>query len=348
MLLTGTEDGLRVRGLHALLRAADPDASLELEQFEGGQRPAEDWLAAAGTAPFLSERRSVVVRHLLRAGSAEEALAEPHVRLANLPPTSLLILVADEEGGDDRKNARLRAAWEKAVRSANGYVEEFKINPKSLRVLLKKEVESRGKKISDRAIDTLLEMTGDSSSRALEELDKAILFAGDEDTVRETDIQAVAIPSREWNVYKMVDAALAARVGPAMHQLRVLVGSQAKAEGAAFQFVLPTLSRQLRLAWQARLCVEGGTSPSNAPEAIASLFPSTPNLQKMQPWAQDQAMGLGRRLNFDQLRSMLQIVSDADARLKGLLPGFSAMETLERMLLELVGAGGRDSGVGAR
>lgn len=335
MLLSGTEDGLRIRGLHALLRAAEPEDSLELEQFEGGQRSADEWLAAAGTAPFLSERRAVVVRHLLRAGTAEDALPEPHARLAGLPPTSLLVLVADEEGGDDRKNARLRATWEKAVRAAKGYVEDFKVNPKSLRALLKKQVEARGKTISDRAVDTLLEMTGDSSSRALEELDKAILFAGEEDAVREADIQAVAIPSREWNVYKMVDAALAGRIGPAMHQLRVLVGSQAKAETAAFQFVLPTLSRQLRLAWQARLCVEAGTSPSNAPPPVASLFPTQPNLAKMAPWSQDQAMGLGRRLTFDQLRAMMQVVSDADARLKGLLPGFSSMETLERMLLEL-------------
>ncbi|MCB8932270.1 MAG: DNA polymerase III subunit delta [Fimbriimonadaceae bacterium] len=341
MLLSGTEDGLRIRGLHALLRAAEPEEPLELEQFEGGQRSADEWLAAAGTVPFLSDRRAVVVRHLLRSGTAEEAMSDAHSRLAALPPTSLLVLVADEEGGDDRRNARLRASWEKAVRAANGYVEDFKVNPKSLRALLKKEVEARGKKISDRAIDTLLEMTGDSSSRAIEELDKAILFAGDEESVREADIQAVTIPSREWNVYKMVDAALAGRVGPAMHQLRVLVGSQAKAEGAAFQFVLPTLSRQLRLAWQARLCVDSGTSPSNAPDAVTRLFPAMPNLQKMAPWSQDQAMRFGRRLSLDQLREMLQVVSDADARLKGLLPGFSSMETLERMLLELVRAASR-------
>ena len=338
MLLSGTEDGLRVRGLQALLKAADADGSLEIEAMEGGLEHPEAWIAAAGTAPFLSERRTVVVRHLLRAGTADDAYPDLARALTALPETALLVLVADEESGDDRKNARLRATWDKAVRTASGFVEEFKVNPKSLRASLKAEVLKRGKTVTDRSIDALLEMTGESSSRAVEELEKVLLYAGESDAVTEAHIQAVVMPSREWNVYRMVDAALAGDVARSMHQLRVLVGSNAKAEGAAFQFLLPTLTRQLRLVWQARLCVVARVAPATAPEAVTARFPSTPNLQKMQPWSQDQAMRLARKLTLGQLALALRSASDADARLKGLLPSFSAMETLERMLLEITEA----------
>ena len=327
-----------MRGLQTLLKAADTDGALEIDAMEGGANHPEVWLAAAGTFPFLSERRTVVVRHLLRAGTAEDAHSDLASALKALPETALLVLVADEESGDERKNARIRATWDKVVRGAKGYVEEFKVNPKSLRASLKAEVLKSGKTVSDRSIDVLLEMTGESSSRAVEELEKVLLYTGDGDAVTEANIQAVVMPSREWNVYKMVDAALAGEVGRSMHQLRVLVGSNAKAEGAAFQFLLPTLARQLRLVWQARLCVEAGVSPGTAPEAITARFPSNPNLQKMQPWSQDQSLRLARKLTLPQIAAAFRATSDADARLKGLLSGFSSMETLERMLLEITEA----------
>ena len=77
VLLSGSEDGLRVRGLHALLKAADPDGGLELENLEAGQHRPDAWLASAGTAPFLSERRTVVVRHLLRASPEDTRSSAP-------------------------------------------------------------------------------------------------------------------------------------------------------------------------------------------------------------------------------------------------------------------------------
>ena len=47
-------------------------------------------------------------------------------------------------------------------------------------------------------------------------------------------------------------------------------------------------------------------------------------------------MRAAKNANFNQLSECLNIVSDADARLKGMLPSYSAMETLEQMLLKMI------------
>jgi hypothetical protein len=46
-------------------------------------------------------------------------------------------------------------------------------------------------------------------------------------------------------------------------------------------------------------------------------------------------MAMARRTTTKRVASMLQVLADSDARLKGLLPGFSAIEILERMILEM-------------
>ncbi len=50
-------------------------------------------------------------------------------------------------------------------------------------------------------------------------------------------------------------------------------------------------------------------------------------------------MASARKVTLAQLTQCFQVLSDTcDARLKGSLGGFSAVETLERMVLEMAGA----------
>ena len=181
-------------------------------------------------------------------------------------------------------------------------------------------------------------MTGGSLSRALDELEKLVLYVGEAEGIREADIRAVVVPSREWNVFRMADAIMSGDVPEALRQLRTLVGTATKAEDAAFRNILPQLSRQLRLLWQGRVCLEAGCSPANVPAEIASAFPEKPNLARESPYRQGAVMAAARRIGFPQLERCMRVLSDTDARLKGSLTGFSPMESLERMVLEMAAA----------
>jgi DNA polymerase III subunit delta len=335
VLLAGEEEFLRREALRELLREAGAvEDDFDLETFDAGDTPPADWYAAVSTVPFLAERRMAVVRHLLRCESDKLG----GVDLSALPPSSLLILVADDESGDDSKQMRLktvRSNWQKTVTAAGGHVAPLVADARQLQETLRKQAQAAEKTLSPAAAQLLAEMCGSSLSRSMSELEKLILYIGDEPAVRENHVRAVVMPSREWNVFRLVDAALGGEVAEALRQLRILVGSPSKAEDAAFRSILPNVGRTLRLVWQARLCLDAGVAPENAPDEVRRLFPPKPNLAAEKPFVQGKVMRLARTVDLDSLTRCLAILSEADARLKGILPGFSAMETLERMVLEM-------------
>jgi DNA polymerase-3 subunit delta len=265
-----------------------------------------------------------------------EAPSDIANQFERLPETARLILVADDETGDDTRQQRLktiRKNWESAVVAGKGKVETFEVSPKEVQAAIRREAARLDKKISERCAQLLAEMTGGSLSRAVEELEKLAIYVGSSDSIREEDVRAAVVPSREWNVFKLCDAIVRDNAGEAIRQLRILVESPQRAEEAAFRSILPQLSRQLRLIWQARACVEAGTSVERAPAAVVAGFPARPNLSKEPPYRQSAFLSIARSTSFDKLAKSMKLVGEADARLKGLLPAYSAMETLESTVL---------------
>lgn len=335
VMLSGEEPILRSRALAALLEALGPgDDDFDREEFDADASSPTDWLGSAGTAPFLGERRVVTVRHLLRGDPTD-------VKLQGLPASALLVLVADEETGDDGRQQRLksvRGAWEKLAASSGGFVERFEAESKEVKKAVRAEAQALGKKMSDTAAETLVEMTGGSISRALEELNKLAIFVGDQPEIREADVRSVAVPSREWNVFNLVDSLLSGQSATALRQLKILVGSQNKAEEAAMRSILPQMSRNLRLVWQARVLLDAKVHVNALPPEIAALMPERNDIRKEKTWVQEKIVRLARRVSLPQVSRCLQIIAETDARLKGMLDGFSGMDTLERMALEIAQA----------
>lgn len=338
VMLSGEESALRRSALALLLAEAEvPADDFDLQSYDA-DTPALDWLASAGTAPFLAKRRTVVVRHLLR--SDPEMAASPS--WSSLPEYAFLVLVVDDEQGDDerqRKHRSIRTAWEKLVSVSGGLVVKCDASPGDLRDLVRASAAEAGKRISDRAVETLSEFTGASASRAVEEVPKLIAFVGDEGTIQESDVKAVVVPSREWNVFKLVDASVAGDAAEALRQLRILVGSATKAEGVAFSAILPQLSRSLRLVWQARVCLDARERLDSISDHTRAAMLRKPNLANEKEYIQGKAVRAAKRCDLEQIGRMLAIVADVDAKLKGLLPSLSAIETLEQAVLKMASAG---------
>ncbi len=345
VLVSGREDFLRMRFLAELLdRSAADEDDFDAETFTADAKPFDEWVASAGTTPFLSDRRTVVVRNLLRSDLADESPTKVVDSLKRLPETALLVLVADDESGDDNRQKRfatLRKTWESAVTKAGGAVCSFDVEGKELRSLIRTEVQSRGKTISLKAIEELVERCASNASAALKEIDKLVVFTHGETEIREADVIAAVSPSYEWNVFRMIDAALGGKPAEAQKQLRILVGSSSKAEDAALRNIFPVLSKQLKLIWQARLCVEAGCSIENPPQSVLDQFPAKPSLRSEPDWSRERVMRRAQSLTIDQLRRGFEALSDVDAKLKGLAPSFSAMDSLEQFLLQVAAISGQ-------
>ncbi|HVL39049.1 MAG TPA: DNA polymerase III subunit delta [Fimbriimonadaceae bacterium] len=336
VLLSGGEEALRLRAFRQILASPAVD-EFDLETFQAGEVEPAAWIGAASTAPFLGQRRTVVVRNVLRCEDPGP-LAQGQMSLSGLPETALLVLVVDDEVGDDnrqRKLVTIRKQWEKVVAGAKGLVASFSVDAKGLRQSIKSEAKRLDAGISEPAAEMLAEMTGNSLSRSLEELEKLALYVGKDAQIREADVKAVVVPTREWNIFTLVDAVVAGDAGAALRQLRIVLGGS-KPEDAAFRSVLPMLSRQFRLLWQARMCLDSRVDPMNAPDELLALFPAKPRLSSEGDYVQRKTMNAARQVDYARLQACMAELSDCDARLKGLLPSFSASEALEQMVLRMV------------
>ncbi|MBS1716213.1 MAG: DNA polymerase III subunit delta [Armatimonadetes bacterium] len=330
VLLSGDEDALRKRALAEILAAIEDPDGFDREHFESDS-PAGKWLASASTIPFLSERRVVIVRRILRADMSE---LSPD-KLKALPASSMLILVADEEASDsNREKGGSKGKWEALVDQGGGYVSKLSTPPGAASQQLKAEATRLGKQITPRALDLLLDMTGGNLTRGLDELDKLALLVGTGSQIREEDVRMVAVPSREWRVFTLVDEVLDRNIAGAFTQLQILLEG-AKSDDAVFSSLIPTFHWTLRMLFQAVTLKEAGLTLSKISEEDASKLPTKNNLQKAHPFVAKKMERMAARLTSHRAAKLLKILGDADARMRGAETKYSTAETLERMTLEM-------------
>lgn len=330
MLLSGTEQELRRRALRSIIEALGDDAIERSEIEAGGSKPT-DWFAEASTAPLFAERRSVFVRRLLRADP--KGLSAP-----KLPSTAFVVLVADEEFSDGDRNdesKRRQTAWEKLVRDSGGTVVDFAQETNKAEESIKREAARLEKKMSPKAISTLLEMTGSKISRSFEELEKVALYVGDRPEIRESDLLEVVVPAREWSVFALVEALVQGSTAEGMRQLRILTSGEGKPEDAAMRNILPMMSRMLRLLWQARGLIDARRSADDPSTGGLWAFPDKNNLLTEKPYSKSKSMRLARNLSLNQIAEMMAIVARTDSQLKGLADSFGPTDSLQRMAFEI-------------
>ena len=349
VLIAGNEDALRRDAFKALFKELGMDEKdPEAETIIADQRPPTEWTATAASVPFIAVRRVVVVRNLLRVDPAhvweEKPKSKDHPltkELLALPQTAMLVLVADDETGDDDKQSRLQSVakrWLEIVTNADGCIVTFEANDKDLADKLRKIAKERGKQMTPASAALLAEMAGGSVSIALAELDKLTAFIGEAEVIHESDVRTVVAPEQEYNVYQLVDAVVAGDSGAALKQLRTLTSRNDKIEGQAFSRIFPNIGRQFRVIWQARLCLDANCRPSSPSPAVLAMFPARPRIDQEREWSQNRALRAARRLSLAQIRQVFSELSDADAKIKGLLPSFSTNEAVEEMVLRMSAA----------
>lgn len=349
IFLAGDEPVVRAEYLKRLLsHFSVPGEELEFEEFVADSLSPIEWTARAGSYPFLCERRIVVVRNVLRVDPGQEWTEKPKSKdhpfvkeLLALPATALLVLVADDENGDEDKLRRLESVskrWSDIAKEGKAEIVAPSTDRKQVIEAVRKAAKERGKHMTLGTATLLVEMTNGGLSLGLSELEKVILYAGTSDSISDSDVKTVVAPETEYNVYQLVDAVVAGDSGAALRQLRILTSSQSKIETQVFGRILPTLARQFRIIWQARLCIEDDCRPSDPSPRVLEMLPKRPRIVDERDWAQQRAMRAARRLSLPKIQSVYSELADADARLKGMGASFSVVETLEEMVLRMSAA----------
>ncbi|MBL8048331.1 MAG: DNA polymerase III subunit delta [Chthonomonas sp.] len=323
VLLTGDEPTMRLQALRGIVAIHEAEGDeFDRETLISDGQSLRNTIGAAGTTPFLSSTRVAVLRNVLREDLDEADSLK--AQLAALPESARLILVADEEANE--RHNKNKSALEKLVKAAGGLVLSFKVDPKKAVDEIRVEADRRGKKLSPGAARIMIDMVGGSYSSALEELDKLELYVGSAAAITEQDVQKVVTASREYNVYKLTDAIVARNPAEAMRQLAVLMSGAQKVGDAMIGSILPTMLRQVRLIYQARCLHDFG-------DKCAADFPEKPNFNTLTDWQRRPVMEASRKLTLPQIVQLMNLLSDADARSKGMVEASnSPSENMELLI----------------
>lgn len=201
-----------------------------------GDARALDAISTARTVPMVAEVRLVVLRDL-QEGS--DALFEALVDYAKAPVDSA-VLVCTGTGfpkvrkGGSNWGVRLKNALKKT-----GLFVKLSASEVAPAALAREHASSLGKSLSPRAASLLVEVVGQDLGRLVQEVEKLVLFAGDEPELTEEIVLAASSMVAEGQVWDLTaglvardpDAALAAlhralEEGEPEHKLLGLIGWQ--------------------------------------------------------------------------------------------------------------------------
>ncbi|MCU0511506.1 MAG: DNA polymerase III subunit delta [Anaerolineae bacterium] len=213
-LLYGDDDLALAEALAHLLAGVrdDPDAALNLDEFDGDEASVPAVLNAVKSFPFMAERRIVVVRGLVArltrkgAGEADKKDLERLIEvIPTLPAWARLILV---ERDSLRKDSRLvKAATDHEFARCQAFIAP----EDSTDWILRRARSHYQAEIDSQAAAALASVTGSDLRRADNELLKLVLYVNHSRPIQERDVALLTPYLAEASVFEMIDAIAAGR-----------------------------------------------------------------------------------------------------------------------------------------
>lgn len=297
-LVTGAEPLIVQECADAIRRAARAAGCVDRERFDSSDK--ESWhnlVQSASAMSLFADRKLIEIQVENGKPGTEGSKALQEYLL--IDSDDILLIVA---GKIDKQSQR--AKWYTALDQGGTVVTVWPIHPRDLPSWIQQRLNQRGMKCDRDAITMLAERVEGNLLAAAQEIEKLSLLANDTHITTDTVSQSVGNSAR-YNVFNMVDTALA---GDARGALRALRGL--KAEGSAAPAILWPVSKELRLLIDASSAVKKGTPPGAALDRLG-VWRSRLNLMQ-------QALGRHTPESLDQC---LHLNFAADGSAKGFMPG---------------------------
>jgi DNA polymerase-3 subunit delta len=261
ILLHGTDEFAVACHLNEL-RAAIGDSStaeMNIAQFDGhAGLDFEALNTAVNAIPFLAARRLVILAHPVAAFSSPALRKKFNTLLANLPPTTTLALAEYDFLKDDH--------WlMKWARSSMGKAKILVcMMPRRWEMTgwIQQETNKQGGKIEGQASGRLVEMVGEDTRIAAQEITKLLTYVNYARPVSLADVEQVSIVSAQGSVFDLVDALGTGNGQKAQKMLHQLLESEDPFS------LWGMVIRQFRLLLLAREVIESGGSQKEVEKAL--------------------------------------------------------------------------------
>lgn len=290
-----------VQKMHAQM--GDPSqAVMNVSEFDGESTPAIEVVNAAASFPFLSDKRLVIVKNMLRwitrkgAGQAgKDALAALESGLPNLPPTARLVFVESAELPKTHKILKL------AQSLPSGYERAFNTPKDPTQWIIKRVRETYAAEIEPQAAYALASVINEDLRRADNEIAKLVIYVDGERPITEADVSLLTPYVAETTAFALVDA-LATRRGKAAFELLYTLLQQKDEDPFRIYGMIIRQFRMLLLAKE-HLLVRGGRA--GLAEALAAS-----------EWAANKAADQSRAFTLTQLEEIYRTLQDYDFKMK--------------------------------
>ncbi|RME34961.1 MAG: DNA polymerase III subunit delta [Thermoflexia bacterium] len=260
----GTDEFTRSETVTELRRRMVELGELNTVFLDGRTVTLDELRNACETLPFFADRRLIVVTGLLaRLGRGRERpLLEGVLRLLqNLPPTTRLVLVEDEDLPDDHPILALAREREE------GYVRRFEIpSQEALPEWIRQRAKKHGGAIDPRAAASLAELVGQDLRLLDQEIQKLVTYAGGR-PVSVEDVAQLVPYVRQVVIFDLTDALGQRRGKEAVALLHRLLDSGENPMG-----IMGMIVRHFRLLIQTRDLRERGENAATVAR-ILNLYP---------------------------------------------------------------------------
>jgi len=309
-ILSGPDDFSLGQSLEKLKRGiGDPEAlATNTTVLEGPQVTVDQLRSVCEAAPFLAEKRLVIINGLLqrfqsperrgRQGRGRKTGTQPdgHKALADyiptIPDSTILVLV---EGDIKNTNPLFRALSNKAKVHSFPLLRDIK-----LKQWVQSRVKEGGGTILPQAVELLTRLVGSNLWVMSSEIDKLLLFTSGR-RIEEEDIKQVVGYTQQTSVFAMVDAIVESRVKAAEQLLQELLQ-----QGASPSYLMVMLARQLRLIVRTKDIQTARMSPNELRNrlGLSSEFVARKTLEQ------------AKRYSLPRLKQVYQRLLETDLAIK--------------------------------
>ncbi len=348
-LFFGEEDRLKEEAVEALIkRVVEPDfQDFDLERLDAETTSATAIMAAAGQAPFGSERRLVIVKGMEQwrdrnKQSEAERLAEG---IGRLPETTCLALIAGAQEEESKRKTAVTVKLDNAVKKAGAVVACRALKGEGLLDWIAERARREGKVIETTAAEALVEAVGGEMLPLEQEIGKLVCYVGERETITARDVGTVVAASPEDVMFATVDAIVRRQTDRALTLLGELHRYDPKPQAVAGK-LLALLARQYRMLWQAKFLAEKRINPRDVralPPDLAAELPAESNIAQLAFKAGD-LFTQARGYSWSDLTWALERLLLCDLANKGGATdetdifGTEPIHNLQLLVLELTGA----------
>lgn len=172
----------------------NPDDTMNIASYEGGDIDVKDLIIAADTMPFFAERRLIMVQDSKLFKKNTELLAE---YFENIPETTYFVFVEDE--------VEERTKIFKAASKAGSTVKFTTPKEDILRKWIIGRISKEGKDITQAAYQNFINKTGTDMENIEKELEKLICYTMDKKAIEAADVEAVTTEQISSKIYELVN-----------------------------------------------------------------------------------------------------------------------------------------------